>query len=335
MSIASSAPPRRLAVSATLVALLLLALLFASRLLPHKGGGFVEYPMLVRTDIPAAIAIGKQDEVWFTMDFSDSIGLLREGKIKRLPIGNRSVEPIGLAVDRAGDAWYADQVARTISRISPSGEVKRYPLGMPIARMGRVAVGPDGSIWFAEGTAYSITRLLNEKFERYVIESARGGPYGIAVDQEGNVWATLQHANQIVHVSAKGEMDWHWVPTPASAPSDIALDSDGGVWFLEVRNNSIGHLKNGEFKEYRVPSAREAQISGLAGLAVGSDRAVWFGMLREHALGRLHDGEIAKFALPRQDARPCGVAIDSKGNIWYADISGYVGMLSAERARVS
>ena len=73
--------------------------------------------------------------------------------------------------------------------------------------------------------------------------------------------------------------------------------------------------------------------AGLSGIAVASDGSVWFGMLREAGLGRLRDGKVAIFHLPRKDARPFGVAVDPANNVWYADISGYVGMLPARFAR--
>jgi len=59
---------------------------------------------------------------------------------------------------------------------------------------------------------------------------------------------------------------------------------------------------------------------------------VWFGMLRSASLGRLRNGHITMFALPRDNARPFSVAVDRDGNVWYADISGFVGMLPARYA---
>ena len=56
-------------------------------------------------------------------------------------------------------------------------------------------------------------------------------------------------------------------------------------------------------------------------------------MLRAGSLGRLRDDELETFKLPRADARPYSVAIDRDGNVWYADIHGYVGMLPADDAR--
>ena len=66
---------------------------------------------------------------------------------------------------------------------------------------------------------------------------------------------------------------------------------------------------------------------------VAGDGAVWFGMLRSGGLGRLMDSRVEMFKLPREGARPCSLAVDRGGNVWYADISGYVGMLPMRYAR--
>jgi virginiamycin B lyase len=50
-------------------------------------------------------------------------------------------------------------------------------------------------------------------------------------------------------------------------------------------------------------------------------------MLRTGSLGRLHNGKVRTVKLPRENARPYSVTVDAAGNVWYADISGYVGML--------
>jgi len=294
--------------------------------------GFIEYPMLHPTDIPTTVAVAPNGAIWFTIDFSDAIGLLRNGKIERLPKGTQNLEPMGLAVASDGSAWYTDSPARLISRISQSGEITSFPLSTPIARLGRIAVAPDGSVWFAESTSYSITRLKEGEFTRYVIESVRGGPFGVTVDAQGTAWATLQSGNALVRISPSGEMTEIEVPTRASSPSDIAVDATGAVWFLEFRTDKIGRYADGRFAEFPVPSNEKA---GLAGLTVAPDGSVWFGMLRTHSLGRLHNGVFKKFRLPRPDARPYSVAADAAGNIWYTDISGWLGMLPADQAKVN
>jgi virginiamycin B lyase len=294
-----------------------------------SGGDFVEYPMTVANDIPTAVAVGPDNTVWFTIGFADAVGMIRDGKLQRLPKSKKSVEPVGLAVDADGAAWFADPTEVLISRIVPSGEIKSFPLGTAIARLGRLAVAPDGAVWFAESTAYGFTRLKDGVLTRNVPKSVRGGPYGVAVDAKGNVWGTLQSGNQLIKISPGQEIAEYEIPTPGSSPSDVAADLAGNIWVVEFRANKIAKFSDGKFSEFNVPG----EWSGLSGIAAAEDGSVWFGLLRNHAVGRLRDGQFKIFELPRKDARPYTVAIDKTGNVWYADISGYVGMLKAGAAK--
>jgi virginiamycin B lyase len=289
---------------------------------------FVEYPMPVSTDMPTAIAIAPDGTPWFSIDFSDAVGVIRNGKIERISKGSRNAEPLGLGVDATGNAWLADPPAVAIQRISPDGRIRSFPLGTAIARLGRLAVAPDGAVWFAESTAYSITRLKDGVLERHPISELRGAPFGVAAAADGTVWATLQAGNSLVRIAPDGTMAEFEVPTRGASPTDIAVDGSGAVWFIEFRANRIGRLQDGKFTEIDVPLERAA----LSGLAVAPDGSVWFATLRGSALGRVRDGKVKLFPLAREQARPFSVAIDGRGNVWYADISGSVGMLSASQA---
>ena len=289
---------------------------------------FVEYRMSEPQDAPIAIAAGADGSIWFTIDHADAIGRLRNGRIERLLTSSRNIEPLGLAVAADGSAWYTDLAARAIARVSSAGEIERFVLDTPIARLGRLAIAPDGAAWFADPTGYGLTRLKDGVFSRHQIESARGGPYGVAATADGAIWATLQNGNQLLHIAADGTSRTFDLPRRAAVPTDIAVGSDGSVWFLQFRANRIGRLKDGQFSD--VEAAREN--AGLSGIAVAPNDDVWFGMMRSASLGRLRDGQITVFALPRDNARPFSVAVDRDGNVWYADISGFVGMLPARHA---
>ena len=292
-------------------------------------GDFIEYKMTVANDIPTTVAVGPDNTVWFTIGFADAVGMIRDGKLQRLPKGKKSVEPVGLAVDAQGAAWFTDPTEVMISRIVANGEIKSFPLGTPIARLGRLAVAPDGAVWFAESTSYGFTRLKDGVLTRNVPKSVRGGPYGVAVDAKGNVWGTLQSGNQLIKIAPGQGIAEYEIPTPGSSPSDVATDRNGNVWIVEFRSNKIAKFSEGKFAEFSVPG----EWAGLSGIAAAEDGSVWFGMLRSHSIGRLRDGQFRIFQLPRADARPYTMAVDKGGNVWYADISGYVGMLKANAAK--
>jgi virginiamycin B lyase len=291
---------------------------------------FVEYRMAEPQDAPIAIAAGTDGSVWFTIDHAQTIGRVRNGHVEQLPTMNRNVEPLGLAVAADGSAWYTDLSARAIARISSAGEIAQFVLDTPIARLGRLAIASDGAAWFADPTGYGMTRLKDGAFTRYQIESARGGPYGVAAAADGAIWATLQNGNQLLRVAADGTGSTFDLPRGGAVPTDIAAGSDGSVWFLQFRANRIGRFKDGQFSDVEVGQ----ETSGLSGIAVAPNEDVWFGMMRRASLGRLRNGRIAVFALPRDNARPFSIAVDRDGNVWYADISGFVGMLPAKHAGV-
>jgi virginiamycin B lyase len=311
------------------------AVALADRVGPWGSRGFTEFRLPSRTDIPVGIAVAPDGTVWFTLESSDSIGLLRDGKLQKLPTGSDSVEPLGLAVDPSGLVWYTDAATRKISRVSPEGSITSFALSTPVARLGRLAIAPDGAVWFAEPSLVSVTHLKNGVFTRHLVGasltkgSANAAPFGVAVAADGAVWATLQNANKLVRITPGRDVVEFEVPTRRSGLGDIGVDAMGAVSFLEISANKIGRLAGGRFEEFPVPTPG----AGLTALAVAPDGAAWFSELRAHKLGRLRDGVITEFPLPRRDARPFGIAVDTRNNVWYTDLSGWIGRLDAERAR--
>jgi len=304
---------------------------------PWADSGFVEYRMPSRTDIPVSIAAARDGAMWFTIELSDAIGRLKDGQISKIGKGSENVEPLGLAVDADGAAWYTDARKRAIGRVASDGAISAFDLSTPVARLGRLAVAPDGAIWFAEPTLVSVTRLERGVFTRYVVAPRTGvgegsvGPFGVAVDAEGLVWATLPEANKLVQISPRGEIAEFELPTRHSGPGDVAVDARGTVWVLEQSANKIARFAAGRFQELPVPTPH----AGLNGLAAAPDGSVWFAEVRAHKLGRVRGDVVTEFSLPRRDARPVGVTVDGANNVWYADLSGWVGMLRADRARAN
>jgi len=177
------------------------------RIGPWANWGFTEFKMPSQTDIPVGV-VARDGTVWFTLEASGAIGRLTNGTIQKVGTGQESLEALGLAVDADGSAWYTNAQARAISRVSATGALTSFPLSTPVARLGRLSVASDGAVWFAEPTTVSVTRLRDGVFTRYPVGppspvgSSNAGPFGVAVDAQGTVWATpaeRQHAR--VHPS--------------------------------------------------------------------------------------------------------------------------------------
>ena len=256
--------------------------------------------MVETQDTPVAVAAAADGSVWFTIDGAAALGRVRDGEVDRLPKPGKSLDPLGVAAAPDGSVWYTDVAAGVVSQMTQDGEVASFAIDTPIVRLGRLAIAPDGAAWFAEPSAYSITRLADGEFTRHGFESLSGGPYGVAVADDGTVWATLQAGNQLLRITPDGTLEAFNLPRPGAVPTDIAIAPDGAIWFVEFRGNGIGRFKDGEFDRFAVAQ----QSAGLTGIAVAGDGSVWFGMLRAGSLGRLRDGEVLTFKLPRDDAGP-------------------------------
>jgi virginiamycin B lyase len=299
--------------------------------------GFEEYKLPDRSAIPVALAVAAdRSAVWFTLESSNMIGILRNGRLAFVRKDFESIEPLGLAIDATGAAWFTEAPKQTIVRASADGSITSFPLATPIARLGRLAVSPDNTIWFAELTRASVTQFKDGRFIRHSVAVQAPGiptdavPFGVAVAPDATVWATLQNVDALLRITPSGEATAIDVPIRQSGLADIAIAKDGAVWFLAAGANKIGRYAGGRFEEFSVPTPN----AGLTALAVAPDGAAWFTALRAHRLGRVHQGVVTEFALPRDNARPIGIAVDADNNVWYADLAGWIGKLGADRARV-
>jgi virginiamycin B lyase len=288
---------------------------------PHASPVVVEYPMLVTGDIPAALAVAPDGAVWFTIENSSALGVVRAGQVERVPRGRESLEPLGLAVGGTGDVWFTDTMSKSIGARSPDGGIAWFQLPTGVAQFGRMAVAPDGAVWVADSWSNALVRLRDGQFTAYQASVPNANPYGVAIDSSGTVWATLQGANQLVRVGADGQTAELELPTRLAGPTDVAVDRSGVVWFLELRAGKLGRYAAGRFDEYPIPGSQ----AGLTSLAVAPDGSVWLSALRAGKLIRFRDGAFAEFGLPRSSARPIGVAVDGAGTVWYTDLSGWIG----------
>jgi virginiamycin B lyase len=319
--------------AAIAAALLWLALRQAGPIATTADGGFDEYKVPDRSAIPVALAVAPdRSAVWFTIESANMLGVLRDGQFTFVRKEFESIEPLGLAIDANGAAWFTEAPQQMIVRSSIDGSSAAFPLGTPVARLGRLAVGPDNAVWFAEPTRVSVTRLKDGRLVRHPVTGAPGDavPFGVAVAPDGTVWATLHNADALMRIAPGGEKSIVEVPIRQAGLGDIAVAKDGTVWFVAAGANKIGRYAGGRFEEFNLLTRN----AGITALAVAPDGAAWFSALRAHCIGRVHNGVVTEFVLPRDNARPIGIAVDADNNVWYADLAGWIGKLPAERARV-
>ncbi len=151
------------------------------------------------------------------------------------------------------------------------------------------------------------------------IDTADPRPHDPVVDPQGNIWVTLQNANQVGRLDPKtGEWKLFPVPTKGGGPHGIACDASGNIWFTESAGNKIGRLdaRTGVITEYAVPEAMNVHTP-----AFGADGMLYFTVANSNFIGRLDPktGQFGSYPVPTAKATPNTIALGPDGGLWFVE----------------
>ena len=289
-------------------------------------------------NFPNGVAVDSAGNLYIADSYNDRIRKVSNGAISTVAGGGSSIDdnvpatsaqlyqPLGVAVDPAGNLYIADTYSHHIRKVSNgaistvAGSALRgfggdngpatsaglyYPQG--------VAVDSAGGLYIADSADRRIRKVLNG-----VITTVAGGgvsigdngpaasaqlngPYGVAMDSAGNLYIADYGNNRIRKVSngvittvaGNGTPGFSGDNGPATSaqlnyPNGVAVDSAGNLYVADFGNNRIRKVSNGT-------------ITTVAGNGTG---------------GFSGDNGPAASAQLRQ---PQGIAVDSAGILYMAD----------------
>lgn len=243
----------------------------------------------------------------------------------------RFYSPSGVAVDSAGNVFVADSGNSTVRKIAPGGIVTTF------AGLGRTRGGTD-----ATGTS--------ARFEQ---------PFGIAVDANGNVYVSDSMANTIRKISpagvvttlagrygASGSTDAAGPDARFSVPYAVAVDTAGTVYVVDHGNHTIRKITasgtvstlagtagtagsangRGAAASFRYPSGIAVDRTGTVFVADTDNqliRAISADGEVTTAGGSGATGSTDGAGTSARFFNPKGVAADSSGRIYVADLSNH------------
>ncbi|MGO9454418.1 MAG: hypothetical protein ACLQDV_25720 [Candidatus Binataceae bacterium] len=169
--------------------------------------------------------------------------------------------PAGIAVDVTGDVWVANNAigaGGSLSEFSSSGIAISPSSGFTGGGLNGpegISLDAAGNVWIANFTsdhATDLGRSLSEfNSSGLAVSPSDGyiggglfGPYGIAVDATGNVWAANYTSNRLSEFSALGgpiSPDTGYSGGPGE-PSSIAIDAGGNVWLGSAGDHTINEF---------------------------------------------------------------------------------------------
>jgi virginiamycin B lyase len=146
-------------------------------------------------------------------------------------------------------------------------------------------------------------------------------PHDPLATKDGAIWWSGQLANKLGRIDPKtGAIREYFLKSPHTAPHGLVEDKDGNIWFTGNFLGLIGKLdpKTGITTEYRMPDPKAKDPHTLI---FDRDGILWFTVQQANMVGRLDpkSGEIKLVTPPTPNARPYGMALNSKNVVHFVE----------------
>ena len=236
------------------------------------------------------------------------------GEMTEYPVPNMGTAAIHSAVPHPdGSVWLTEQGSNKLGRWDPrTKEVTEY---QDTVGKHTVRIDPKtGMVWSTGALS-----VFDPKTEKFTHIPEVPTCYGIALDQEGNVWFTeLTPTGKVGKVDAKTlAVTKYTLPTVNGRPRRIQVDDKGIVWFGEFDAGRIGRLdpKTGAITEFQLPGPQPTPYA----LGIDRDGMVWYSSEYMDVIGRLdpNTGKVVEYPYPRAENSMRDFFMDDQGRMWF------------------
>jgi len=243
----------------------------------------------------------------------------------------------GIAIDGAGDVFVAQQNNGDVEEILAGSGTVVDLTGVPNNASG-VALDGAGNLFVTVPQSGSVYEVLAVGGYQTVNQLATSfgfdTPYGIAVDEYGNVFIADNSAGpaslgEIYEILQAG--GYTTVNTLASSyassfgfgsPNGVAVDANDDVFVAETGNNAVAEISAASGYVTVTPMSRTFGFNGPMGIAVDANSNVYVADTGNNAIKELlATDNYAAYKLYGGVSGPQAVAVDGKGNV-YSDPAG-------------
>lgn len=196
------------------------------------GAGDARPRVAVDTREPQGIAVGPDNNLWFTEPGVNKIGrMTTSGEVVEFSIPTAGSEPWGIAAGWDGNLYFTENHAGRVARITTQGVVTE--LGTPNAGSlpEYITLGPDGAMWFTELAANRLGRIARDgRITHFDLPGIDSGPTGIVGRNDGRLFFGIYDLSEVGYVDlAAAEPTRTPTPTvpPGSTPTNTPIGLQG------------------------------------------------------------------------------------------------------------
>jgi virginiamycin B lyase len=199
----------------------------------RSDGSLREYALPSPDAVPQGIVFAPHGNVYVTEQGSNAIARVNAvtGEAVDIPVPTPDATVQSGVLGPDGAIWFIERSADKVGRMTLDGRFTEYQL-TPGSFPNRIVVGPDGALWFSELFSSMLGRITTSgTLTEYAVP---GGPVGITVGKDRQLYMALFLASGVVRVNTNGQVTAAWTLPGAAAPLQITIGFGLDIWTADA-----------------------------------------------------------------------------------------------------
>jgi len=173
------------------------------------------------------------------------------GKFSTYDIPTAGAEPTVIITTKNGSLWFAEAIGKIAKIDASTGKITEFAPNSKSQALGEPTSifedpkNPD-TLYISEHTNHTVTSFstLLGTFHRYPSPNEAGAPFGMAMDNFGNLWIAEHLIDRIAVMDPRtGESSEVKIPISGSFIQYLTADNNGKIWFAAQRGQpSLGSI---------------------------------------------------------------------------------------------
>ena len=205
------------------------------------SGALTEFSLPTSSAVPQGIVVAPDGNLYVSEQGANAIARVdpTTGSSTDISVPTPNSGPQSGALGPDGAIWFVERTAGKVGRMTLDGSFTEYPLA-PGSFPNRIVAGPDGALWFTELGTNMVGRVTTDGV--LTEHPVSGGPVGIAVGRDGQLYVVLFRGRGVDRVDLAGQVTAHWDLPGASGPLLVTTGFGLDIWVTDSFGGKLYRL---------------------------------------------------------------------------------------------